>query len=106
VSDTIPSGDSVAELQELRERMARIEDHRGSVCESSQPENACGPVEYSDREGVPLCAECYAALVKEGEQEVAKAIDTLTNDYELFEDMGAAIVNGQRYSQVLVRVVS
>ena len=92
------------ELHALRARMARIDDYRGSVCESSTKDDPCGPVEYSDAEGVPLCAECYADLASTAERSEADAIATLTEHLERFEDVGAAIVNGQRYAQVLVRV--
>lgn len=94
------------ELAQLRARMERIEAYRGAVCESSTPEDWCGPVEYSDAYGIYLCAECYAAVERDSERAIAEAITTLTEHCPAFEDVGAAIVNGQRYSQVLVRVAS
>lgn len=47
------------------ERLRRIEDYPGERCESSSESCPCGPVEYHDAEGVPLCAECWDALEQE-----------------------------------------
>jgi hypothetical protein len=56
-------------------RLARIDLYAGETCEAGSPE--CGPVEYSDVEGVPLCAGCWKALCDEwndGEEDNARRL--------------------------------
>ncbi|HYW33004.1 MAG TPA: hypothetical protein VE869_16000 [Gemmatimonas sp.] len=50
----------VEERDALKARLGRIDDHAPERCESLSEH--CGPVEYSDVEGVPLCANCWADL--------------------------------------------
>lgn len=54
-------------LVQVGERMRRIELYPGERCESSTDACPCGPVEYHDAEGVPLCADCYDTLQAEWE---------------------------------------
>ena len=55
-----------AALRETQERLDRIDAFAGERCEASgcRPD-PCGPVEYHDVEGVPLCAECWQECVEE-----------------------------------------
>jgi hypothetical protein len=52
------------------ERCARIDAFAGERCEASgcRPD-PCGPVEYHDVEGVPLCAECWQECVDDAAKE-------------------------------------
>lgn len=59
-----------AQLTTMQERLARIDLWAGRVCESQMSsDDPHGPVEYTDSEDVPLCAECWADLVAETEGE-------------------------------------
>lgn len=55
-----------AALRDAQERLDRIDAFAGERCEASgcRPD-PCGPVEYHDVEGVPLCAECWQECVEE-----------------------------------------
>ncbi len=55
-----------AENERLKERLDRIDAFAGERCEASgcRPD-PCGPVEYHDVEGVPLCAECWQECLDE-----------------------------------------
>jgi hypothetical protein len=51
------------------ERCARIDAFAGERCEASGcRHDPCGPVEYHDVEGVPLCAECWQECVDEADE--------------------------------------
>lgn len=52
--------------EEAEGRLERIDAHAGQTCEAQGHSiDPCGPVEYEDAEGVPLCAECWGELCEE-----------------------------------------
>jgi hypothetical protein len=62
-----------AEVERLRERLDRIDAFAGERCEASGcRHDPCGPVEYHDVEGVPLCAECWHECLDEAAEEEGK----------------------------------
>jgi len=81
--DTITANSTVmrlaAEWRDDEARLERIDDNMGTVCEASgyvrrsrTLARDCGPVEYHDNEGIPLCADCYQEAVEEFEEREAE----------------------------------